>query len=216
MMPTKHGLQWVAVVSVWAACAHAAGPPAYTAYRLKGPVTIDGKPDEAAWSGLPLVTGFRLLGAPKSFARKQSWFRIGWDASHLYVMATCDEPDVAQMKLTLPDGAALWIEDSLEFFFVIDPPEYQQFVVSPAGKRTWVAGGANWRAAASRTQNAWRMEMAVPLAALDVRPKAGDTWRFNVARNQVTANHGERHATWGGVEKRLPRLAQLRRLAVRQ
>lgn len=171
--------------------------PVYTAHRMAGPVVIDGKLDEAAWRRLPCASGFRVLGAGESFAQKQTSFRVGWDDAAVYVAVTCQEPFMGEVQASLPDGGPLWLEDSVEIFLAPNHPNYQQFVVSAIGSRTWVRGGADWRSAGHKGTDAWTVEVRVPLESLGLEVKPGDRWRLNIARDNPTHNQGERNTTWG-------------------
>jgi len=123
--------------------------------------------------GVPATTGF-----------------ICYDASALYVAAVCDlplgQPPVAEAR-PRDDGA--WRDDCIELWIdtVGEGEAVYQFVVS-AGDAIYDAGpdGPNldpeWRHGATVTDGGWSVELAIPLAAVEL-----DEWPatlgFNMGRN---------------------------------
>jgi hypothetical protein len=184
----------------------------YTAYKLSGPIAIDGTLSSPTWQQTIEAVGFKALGSrTKGLAAKQTGFRIAWDEEALYLAVRCEEPDMPKIQSKRKDGEALWGDDSIEIFLCPKYPSYDQLIVNTIGSKTWVNAIRNWSVAASRTQDSWAAEIRIPFTELGAVPKDGDTWRFNIARN--TLNYGKgggRFSAWADV---LTRFAEVENFA---
>jgi hypothetical protein len=70
-------------------------PRGYVCYRAKGPITIDGKADEASWADAPWTEDFVDIEGPgKPFPRFRTRAKMLWDDQYLYVYAELGEPHV--------------------------------------------------------------------------------------------------------------------------
>src|SRR5215469_11310771 len=70
-------------------------PRGYVCYRAKGPITIDGKADEASWSHAPWTEDFvDIEGFAKPPPRFRTRAKMLWDDQYLYVYAELQEPHV--------------------------------------------------------------------------------------------------------------------------
>ena len=174
-------------------------PPHYVCSRVSGlPPVIDGRLDDEAWGGAASVT-LRLhddSGAP----RFSTTARLLYDAERLYVAFECEDSRILADMTERDDP--IFDEEVVEIF--IDPDSdlvnYYEFEVSPhnvifdavvrnpSGVKceldaTWDCEGL--RTAVSRAagdSGSWAVEMAIPFAALNGAPHAGDRWRMNLYR----------------------------------
>lgn len=108
-------------------------PPVMVCRRVPdGTITIDGKPNEAAWKRADVATNFKETRnlAP---CKAKTACRLLWDSKHLYVAFECEDSDVIG-TIAERDGD-YWREDTVEVF--IDPNadgmDYLEFEVSPRG-----------------------------------------------------------------------------------
>ncbi|MFO0843971.1 MAG: carbohydrate-binding family 9-like protein [Gemmataceae bacterium] len=70
-------------------------PRAYLCYRARGPVTIDGKLDDAAWADAPWSEEFvDIQGDRKPKPRHRTRMKMLWDDQYLYIAARLEEPHV--------------------------------------------------------------------------------------------------------------------------
>jgi hypothetical protein len=70
-------------------------PREYVCYRAKGPITIDGKADEASWADAPWTEDFVDIEGPgKTIPRFRTRAKMLWDDQYLYVYAELQEPHV--------------------------------------------------------------------------------------------------------------------------
>jgi hypothetical protein len=93
-------------------------PKGYVCYRATSPVTIDGKPTEAAWAAAPWSDEFvDIEGDKKPKPRHRTRVKMLWDDEALYIAAELDEPHV-WATLTQHD-AVIFHDNDFEVF--LDP-----------------------------------------------------------------------------------------------
>jgi hypothetical protein len=128
-------------------------------------------------------------------AKPQGKIYVCYDDKNLYVAYYNPEPKMKNLvaDATDRDGNA-WEDDSNEFF--VDPTagkkDYLQFIVNTKnvlydGKGKDGSWNSNAKTAVKKTDDAWSLEMCIPLADLGVEgsPK-GTTWTANFCRNRRT------------------------------
>ncbi len=171
--------------------------------------TIDGRfADEAVWQGAARLAPFgqTMNGRP---VEQKTAVRLLWNPKALYVAMEAED-DHLQSRFKNHDDT-LWKEDVFEIF--LDPKgdgkHYYEIQVSPAGvvfdsylpayrknRNDW-SSGVQVKVARDGSLNnrlnvdkGWRAELAIPFAALDRGgdrpPSAGDKWRANFFRVDVT------------------------------
>jgi len=183
----------------------------------EGDVTIDGVLDEAAWERAPWQTGFRSASAAAENAGEprpaavQTRFKVLWDAAALFVAVECDEPQLEALKARYAaHDSDVYQDDCVELF--MDPAGegryYHHVVVNSKG--AWYDDyGADYglvhvkrwecpletATGVDAAAKAWRCEVRIPLAALQLTPDAGSTWLWNVTRERYAGGHLEL-TTW--------------------
>ena len=152
---------------------------------------------DPGWGDVPVVSGFRNLDTRQP-ASKDTSFRVGCDASGLYVGIVCQEPKIEDMVAEGGDGDSLWEEDSVEVFLCLDGHKELQFVVNPMGARASPVTLRSWRAETAIGDDSWSVEILLPWEILGRPAVSSETWRFNVCRNILGS--GEMiHTTWAPV-----------------
>lgn len=129
-LPAEAGIMAVALcLAGWPGAAHAGFaddwarmkdivPAGYTCHHTTGPLTIDGKLDEADWRRAPWTDDFQdIQGPAKPAPRFKTRAKMLWDDDYLYVAAELEEPDV-WATLTKHDSV-IFHDDDFEVF--IDP-----------------------------------------------------------------------------------------------
>lgn len=208
-------LLWLGGLLLAATALHAA--PTVSAVPREGDLKLDGVLDEAAWSKAPWQTNFvsassaaENAGTPKPVA-VQTRFKVLYDQSALYVAAECDEPNIENLRgnYTSHDND-VYADDCLEFFF--DPAGegryYHHFIVNVKG--AWyddynadygLVHGKLWdlpldtATTVDPAAKVWRLEVRMPLAALQLKDDAGSTWSWNVTRERQAGGSLEL-STW--------------------
>jgi len=167
--------------------------------RTPTPPVLDGKLDDACWQiTRPMEPFGKLtLGSP---ATHQSTGYLLYDAEKLYIGVHCVEPRMDAVKATVTerDGPTFG-DDCIEIFLI--PPDssilarheerirYFHFVVNTLGTRYDEIGLENpklfdgeWEAAASRGDDSWELEIAVPFKTLGTTSADGAVWTGNLSR----------------------------------
>ena len=168
-----------------------AHPPGYVATRAPGPVTVDGRLDEAAWHDAAWTADFvDIEGGAKPKPALRTRMKMIWDDAYLYMGVDIDEPNLWS---TMKDhDSPLYQENAFEFF--IDPDgdnhDYYEFEINPFNT-TWDLllnrpykdqgkGVSDWEILglksavhldgtlndASDVDRGWSIEIAIPWKAL--------------------------------------------------
>jgi hypothetical protein len=169
---------------------------AVSAKRTEHPPLIDGKLDDPVWKDAKWQEGFVELGTGKP-ADTATRFAVACDDRFLYVAFRCAEPNLDKLKarVTKRDDAGLYSDDGVELFVAPGPQrtDYYQFEVNPKGTVADAAGhqsgtvrDAAWncalQVATTIGEGEWLVEMAVPLADMELGASASGDWGINVAR----------------------------------
>ena len=93
-------------------------PRHYVCYRASGPITIDGRIDEAAWDAVPWTEDFiDIEGDRKPAPRFRTRAKMLWDDHYFYIAAELEEPHVWG---TLTEHDSVIFHDN-DFEVFIDP-----------------------------------------------------------------------------------------------
>ena len=146
---------------------------------------------ESLWSFFRLPENDQEWTQPRSFAVEQTRVKMLWDDSFIYLTAELDSTDI----FVQPD-APTWESDVLELFLQpsADSSVYYEFHATCDG-RTWSArfagtGGQGREVFESGLQckaeaalsGCWRVNMRLPLKAMNVQTPQSGEWQFNLAR----------------------------------
>ena len=169
---------------------------AVSARRTEYPPLIDGKLDDPVWKDAKWQEGFVELGTGKP-ADTATRFAVACDDRFLYVAFRCAEPDLDKLKakMTKRDDAGLYGDDVVELFVAPGPQrtDYYQFEVNPkgtvadaaahqSGTVRDIAWNSGVQVATAVMEGEWTVEMAVPLADMELGVFASGNWGINVAR----------------------------------
>ncbi len=156
---------------------------------------IDGKLGDAAWAkAQPLREwGFADQGL---LYQADAW--ICRDDKNLYLAARCYDDNLKGL-VTANEGSAIWKNDCIELFIVPDkkPNFYSHFILScdgkSAGGQTWVADEWGEPTAGKtseiqyrtgREDNAWTMEVAIPIEGFGAPAGEKSRWAIGVNREK--------------------------------
>lgn len=186
--------------------AHTSPPASYTCLFTSSTIMIDGRLDEPAWEMTPILSFFVPPDSHPPLSKTEG--RLLWDVNYLYVGFRAWDKDIIG-TFTKRDSPT-WKEDVLEVFLMPDKGKgiYYNFEISPIGtiydgrngagitlekQGEWDCSGLRVKVTIHGTLNKhddlddlWEMEIAIPWEALEASggkaPRAGDVWRFHLAR----------------------------------
>lgn len=180
----------------------------YEIRRTAGPITIDGKLDEASWRGAASVGDFGFPW-PESGEREQTVAKLLWDDENLYVSWYAHDRHISA-SITQRHGPVSK-DDCVEIFLSPNPAKvrnYYTFEINAIGtmlnraRTDWWSGPPTWepegvryrttfhglpRKEESPQDTHWIVEAAIPLKnfardAAHTPPHEGDEWRLNLQR----------------------------------
>ena len=173
--------------------------PTYDIRRADSPPSLDGWLDSPAWRGATWIERFISVETDRT-SDKATAAALLWDDRFLYLGARCEEPRIAYLKAEARKAREAWEDDTVELY--LDPGvkgvESIDTAFSPAGvacPAVRVISDPGWgtyqfqeqggiRVAVRFTGSGWQVEAAIPFGENRLPfPKAGDTWRGNVCRN---------------------------------
>jgi hypothetical protein len=183
------------------------------ATRASGPITLDGRLDEAAWESAPVARGFiqndPREGQPATFDTE---VRMVYDDVALYigVFAKDDNPKaiiINELRKDFNTGSG----DSFQVVFDTfkDERNGYQFAINPAGAK-WDAQMANegrennsnwdgvWDVGTRIGEDGWYAEIRIPFRTLKFSPDSEQTWGVNFQRRLRRFNE---NSYWSPVQR---------------
>jgi hypothetical protein len=200
---------------------HPRTPPVAEAVRRNGPVVLDGKLDDAAWSAATPITKFTQSepseGAP---ATQRTEIRILYDDAALYIAARVFDSlgakgiraPLARRDQLLDANGNNGSFNSLttdKIVVVLDPYhnhiDRAWFEINPAGvKGDQFDGDPSWdpiwEAATSTDSLGWTAEMRIPFSQLRFSRDSVQTWGMEVWRYADRTNEKDMWAFWKASE----------------
>lgn len=169
-------------------------PRTVTAAPVDGPLSIDGRLDEAAWDAAGVATDFVQFepdeGAPASFSTE---VRVLYGATTLYVGAVMHDPEPEQIRRPLSrrdddGGAALFVvgidgylDQKSAYLFAVTAAGVQLDAVQ-TGDDSDTSWDAVWDSAVRVTPEGWVAELAIPYSMLRFSPAEEQTWGVQFQR----------------------------------
>lgn len=176
--------------------------------RLAGPITLDGRVDEAAWEAIPPLAGVMHLPTFGAEPSERTEFRVAYDEAYIYFSCRNYDSDPAGIQApTLRRDAANLTNDwcVLQLDTFNDEETGLGFATTPAGIRTdavWPNDGEGqgnftwntfWDAAVHQDEAGWYAEIRVPLSSLRFQDEDGDglvvmgfsAWRSIARKNEI-------------------------------
>lgn len=178
------------------------GVPRIATARRGGPIHIDGRVNEPAWSAAEPATRFvqrePVEGAP---AEESTEVRVLYDGSALYVAAVMRESNPAGMgrQLVRRDEGGQYDYFELSLDTDNDRRTGYRFRVSAAGVQSDAylyddvrddpAWDAVWESGVHHDSAGWSVEIRVPLSQLRYRAAEGEqSWGVNFSRRRLASN----------------------------
>ena len=173
-----------------------ADPVTVRAVRLRAPLRLDGRLDEAVYSSVPPMSDFIQTepqeGVPAT-EKTEIW--VFFDQDHVYVVARCweSQPDRMVVNEMRRDSPAVFQNETFGFYLdtFYDRRNGIGFNINPIGGRQdgQITNGqwnrdwnAIWDLAVGRFEGGWTVEVAVPFKSLRYSPGQAQVWGFNARR----------------------------------
>ena len=168
-----------------------------TATRATGPIAVDGRLDEGAWSVAAVARGFIQTepreGQPATF---DTDVRVLYDDDAVYFGVTAHDPEPSRIVVT--DLKKDYSVDASDAFVVVldtfdDGRNGYEFATNPAGAK-WDAQIGNegrdfnvnwdgiWSVETSVTETGWVAEIIIPFRTLKFANRDPQTWGMNFRR----------------------------------
>ncbi len=166
------------------------------AFRTAEPPKIDGKLDEAIWTGIQPATDFvENSPEPNTPSDFRSEVRIAYDDQAIYVGAMLYDPEPDKILRQMSTRDEFYSVNADKFAVSIDGQFSRQnafaFGVTAAGVEVDAyltafsddsAWDGAWYSAVEIVDNGWVVEMKIPYSQLRFPPKAEQTWGINFYR----------------------------------
>ncbi len=189
---------------------HMAERPRVRAVRLRTPIQLDGRLDEAVWRTAPAAAGFRQTEPdPGSPATERTEVRFAYDGRALYIGARMyDSLGAAgvRTRLVRRDADAESDELSIIFDTFHDHLGRTEFDVNPSDVRGDAIGlgGSNpdaswdpvWKAATAIDSLGWTAELRIPFSQLQFPPDSVETWGLQILRSMSRVQERAEWAYW--------------------
>ncbi len=177
--------------------------PSLAITRAAGRIAVDGRLDDAGWTGAARVAGFSEI-EPNEQARPpvDTEVLVTYDDRNLYVAFICAD-DPSQVRATYCERDQIFADDCV--FLLLDTYGAQQWAyeicANPYGIQGDLLFSANggedsgydlvYHSAGRATAEGYEVEMAVPFASLRFPDRPEQSWRINFWRNHPRAVQGQ-------------------------
>ncbi len=160
------------------------------AVNVENDPAVDGTMNDPAWKRCSPWP----MGSCTSESRQkyETWARVLFDGSHVYVGVYCEEPDTNGIVMRAAKrDEAVWSDDSVEVFLRPDPQKpVCQFVVNPRGvlydardkRRDWNSS-AEVKTSVVKGRS-WTAILKIPMKDIDAFVGDDQMWTLNIYRSR--------------------------------
>lgn len=161
-----------------------------TAVNVENGPAMDGTVNDPVWKRCSPWP----MGSCTSESRQkyETWAKVLFDGSHMYIGVHCEEPDTNGMVMgAAKRDEAVWSDDSVEVFLRPDPQKpVCQFVVNPRGvlydaqdkRREWNSS-AEVKTSVVKGRS-WTAELKIPMKEVDAYVGEDQMWTMNIYRSR--------------------------------
>ncbi len=166
-----------------------------TAPTPASPIVIDGKDNDAAWTGACYISDFKSIKQDAAPLPPQLKTTVGImaDDANFYFLVQAHEPHPERIKASATKDGPLWSDDSIEIF--LDPMNtanaYYQIIINTKGVVYDARQGGNdtsvdfgVKAAATVKKDQYTLEIKVPVKKMEGIFGGGCNWKIQIARNR--------------------------------
>ncbi|MFB3894810.1 MAG: glycoside hydrolase domain-containing protein [bacterium] len=197
------GCSAIFIILLFSSFCYSAGYDQYGPVPLVGigktnhPPILDGKLDE--WSQAVSVSGFTLNNG-KGYASQPTRVYLTYDDNTLYLAFHCEEKEIAKLQTTeIRHDGLVWEDDSIEIILnpdadtALDWKHNIHLIINAAGTVYDAKGidpeNAEWNSdatvAVGREENAFIIEVGIPLSKITAQPDCSHPWQLNFYRNRI-------------------------------
>lgn len=189
--------------------------PEFRAVRIFTPPNLSGKLDDPAWlKAIPVELKYEASPGENTPARQRTLAMALYDQETLYLGFRCLDSVPSKIRANLSDRDKIFGDDYI--IATIDTyNNYQrafEFAVNPFGIQGDLLemGTGNedpsydmvWQSSASKNDQGWTAEMAIPLRSLSFSAAASQTWTISLLRNIPRDNRYL--CTWTPIDRNNP------------
>lgn len=182
--------------------------------KVEQPIELSGKLDHPAWSQCGAVElNFEVTPGDNVPPPQKTLVRALYDDKHIYFGFQCLDSNPGLIRANISDRDKMYQDDWV--FVAIDTyGDYQrsyEFCVNPFGIQGDLLATSNgedasidwiWRSAASKNENGWTAEMAIPFSSLNFPDSPEQNWRINILR--TVPRESRTQISWVRLERNIP------------
>ena len=167
--------------------------------RVKQAPVIDGKLNDAAWKNAAKTPDFKIpdnIPGKYKIPKEKTEAYLCYDDKALYIGIKCYDSNIDKLKASIKENrSAVAGDECIELFIDTnnDKQTFYRFVVNSLGYN-FESKGSNdfawsrdWKVKTSKNKKFWTVEIAIPLASLDLNSLIGDVWGINICRSNNKA-----------------------------
>lgn len=152
----------------------------------RGQALVDGIVSPGEWDGAARMSLQYFGGQSTSHPNPEA--QMMWNDSALYILIKTTTPDGNPPRISVTDrDGAVYSDDAFEIFLTTpDSTTFYQFIfnwsgVQYDGKGADASFNCNWSAKTTVSGTNIIAEVAIPWNQIEAAPKAGESWKFNLA-----------------------------------
>lgn len=168
--------------------------PVANAVKISRPIELSGRLDDPQWKDAQAIElKYEVLPGDNLPAKEKTVVRILYDDNNIYFGFECFDSNPQQIRANYTDRDKIFDDDYVQI--MIDTyNDYQKgysFAVNPYGIKADLSITASednlsldwvWNSAASKNNNGWIAEMAIPFSSLSFANNEEQTWGLHLFR----------------------------------
>jgi hypothetical protein len=182
--------------------------------KITEPIKLSGKLDNPAWSlASQIELNYEVTPGDNTPAPQKTLVKALYDDKFIYFGFQCLDSNPEQIRANISDRDKMYQDDWV--FVAIDTyGDYQrsyELCVNPFGIQGDLLATINgedasvdwiWHAAASKNENGWTAEIAIPFSSLNFPDNEEQNWRINVLRTIPRSSRTQ--ISWVKLDRNIP------------